>query len=104
MNSQALLHKIKIICPTFANFYRTPARLFIIGGIELSSKEGTTQSDPIGMTVYAIGIIPHLNEMLSILTMNDQMVAFAHDIAAAGKCESLRMWWDSIKIQGPLFG
>ena len=50
INRNVLLQNIRIICPTIAqyvtNCYRIPARLFIIGGKELLSREGTTQGDP----------------------------------------------------------
>ena len=58
-NQNAFLYNIKILCPMFAiyagNCYRLPSRLFIIGGFELCSSEGTTQGDPLGMAIYAIG-------------------------------------------------
>ena len=73
INRKALLHNVKVLCPIFAcyvnNCYRSPARLFVIGGIELKSNEGTTQGDPIGMAVYAIGITPLLNMLLSNMTL-----------------------------------
>ena len=84
INRQALLHNVNVVCPVFSNYvsncYRTPARLFVIGGVELSSKEGTTQGDPIGMAVYATGITPLLNDLMSILAEQDKMAAFADDI------------------------
>ena len=55
INRKAILHNIQIICLILAtyvnNSYRTPARLFIIGGRELKSQEGTTQGDPLGMCI-----------------------------------------------------
>ena len=63
------------------NCYRVHARLFIIGGKELKSREGTTQGDPLGMAVYAIV----LEMMLKITNDNDKMVAFADDLTAVGK-------------------
>ena len=53
INRKALLHNVQVLCPIFSryvnNYYRSPARLFVIGGVELKSNEGTTQGDPIGM-------------------------------------------------------
>ena len=109
INRKALLHNVKVLCPIFAcyvnNCYRSPARLFVIGGIELKSNEGTTQGDPIGMAVYAIGITPLLNMLLStIADIQDQMAAFADDITSVGKLLSLRQWWTQITNIGPHFG
>ena len=96
INRQALLHNVKVVCPVFTNYvsncYRTPARLFVIGGVELCSKEGTTQGDPIGMAVYTTGITPLLNDLMSILVKQDKMAALADDITATRKCRSLRTW------------
>jgi len=51
INRKSLLHNVQVLCPIFStyviNCYRVPARLFVIGGIELKSNEGTTQGDPI---------------------------------------------------------
>ena len=57
-----MLHNLKFICPVIAtyisNCYMCPARLFIIGGGERFSKEGTAQCDPTSMGAYALGILP----------------------------------------------
>ena len=56
------MSNIRIICPEIATFilncYQRPARLFVIGGIEIQSLEGTTQDAPEAMPVYAEAIIP----------------------------------------------
>ena len=108
INGQALLHNTRVICTAFStyvtNCYRRSARLFVIGGVELTSKEGSTQGDSIGMAVYATGITPLLEDLLSVISVHDRMAAFADDITAAGKCVSLRTWWDHITSIGPYFG
>ena len=46
LNRVAALHNVRVLCPIIAtyaiNTYRAPARLFVIGGKELLSSEGTT--------------------------------------------------------------
>ena len=46
LNRKAALHNIRIICPEFStvliNTYRLPVRMFIQGGEEILSVEGTT--------------------------------------------------------------
>ena len=62
VNYKAFLHNINIICPLIATFVHNccfrPSRLFVIGGVEIVSSEGTIQSDHVAMAVYAISIIP----------------------------------------------
>lgn len=62
LNRAAALHNVRILFPTIAtyaiNTYREPARLFIIGGKELRSEEGTTQGDPLAMCLYAVSLQP----------------------------------------------
>jgi hypothetical protein len=64
LNRKVLLHNIRYQCPPMAiyirNCYSTPSRLFVLGGVEILSSEGTTQGDPLAMHVYAIGITPLL--------------------------------------------
>ena len=36
----------------------TPACLFVIGGTEIRSNEGTTQRYTIAMTIYTLGMTP----------------------------------------------
>ena len=74
INQKALLHNIKYLCPAIATFlyncYAISARLFIIGGKELRSSEGTTQGGPIAMAAYALGLtslLDHLHPLLDHL-------------------------------------
>ena len=81
INRSMLLHNVKILCPEVStyirNYYATPARLFITGGGEISSNEGTTQGDPIAMGMYALGLMPLLT---SIESPEILQVAFAQMI------------------------
>ena len=58
----AALHNILVTCPIIAlyaiNTYKNPARLFVVGGHELLSAEGTTQGDPLSMAFYGISLVP----------------------------------------------
>ena len=60
LNRAAALHNISVLCPsieTYAiNTYRRHARLFVMGGKELLSAEGTTQGDPVAMSLYAVSL------------------------------------------------
>ena len=75
INRKVMLHNLKLICPVIAtyisNCYIYPARLFIIGGGELFSKEGTTQGDPTSMDANALGILPVLQFLLDFLSVNE---------------------------------
>ena len=111
-NRSVFLHNISIVCPTVAtyvkNCYSQPSRLFIIGGCELKSSEGTTQGYPIAMAIYAIAIIPL---MLMVLDVSDKlpdkrtkMTAYADDFSAGGSIINLKHWWDTLCKLGPKFG
>ena len=62
VNRKTFIHNIGIICPLLAKFvwncHNLSSQLFINGGGEIWSTEGTTQDNPTAMGIYAIGIIP----------------------------------------------
>ena len=62
LNRAVALHNFTVLCPSIAtyaiNTYRRHARLFIMGGKELQSAEGTTQGDPVAMSLYAVSLQP----------------------------------------------
>jgi hypothetical protein len=107
INRQTLLHNIEYICPSIASFiyncYIIPARLFIMGGKELKSLEGTTQGDPTAMATYALGLTPMLND-LSIIDSRTKHVAFADDLTGAGKLNEIITWWEHLAVEGPKYG
>ena len=108
LNRKVLLHNIQYICPPMTkyvrNCYTIPSRLFVTGGSEISSSEGTTQGDPLAMPVYAIGIIPLLAAINPNPCSSIKHVAYADDLGGIGKIPQLRSWWDKIVDMGPKLG
>ena len=116
INRKVLLNNIYYLCPEIAiftsNCYSIPARLFVVGGVEIESKEGTTQGDPIAMPIYAIGVRPLILALLEQATepppkTNESTVrlcAIADDLSGAGKLVSLRHWWTKVLELGPTIG
>ena len=105
INRAVMLQNIGRICPivyTYAyNCYSVHARLFVLGGGELRSKEGTTQGDPPSMAFYAIGSLP----LIWCLADHERsQVAYADDFTGGGKLNGLRKYFDRIVDRGPLFG
>ena len=107
INREAMLENVSRICPIayiYAyNCYSVHARLFVLGGAELKSKEGTTQGDPTSMALYAIGSLPFL-WLLDQEETGTCQVAYADDLSGGGKIEGLRKWFNVITDKGPLFG
>ena len=106
-----MLHNLNFICPVITtyitNCYIIPARLFTIGGEEILSKEGTTQSDPTAMGAYALGILPLIHFLLEFISINylsAKEVAFADDFTVAGKLTSIRDYWGKLTVPGPKYG
>ena len=84
LNRKAMVHNMKFLCPAMAiyvkNCYGTPSRLFVFGGKEIKSAEGTTQGDPCAMPAYGIGIMPFLACIKPINLENVKQLAYADDI------------------------
>ena len=110
INRNVFLHNIRIICPEISTFisncYQRPARLFVVGGIEISSLEGTTQGDPTAMYVYALGILPLIIVLSEPISVSEKVrqSAFADDLAGGGTLVQLRRWWDTIIEMGKYIG
>ena len=107
MNRSAALHNIQIMCKEMAlyvvNTYRSPSRLFIRGGGEILSREGTTQADPLAMPWYA------LNTSIMIQKLRDhyplvKQVWLADDLAGGGSIVQLYNWYKYLSKEGQKFG
>ena len=107
MNRQVALHNIRYICLPFSialiNTYRIPSRLFVSGGKEMSSQEGTTQGDNLAMSFYGLGINPLLKSLKDKVGKVKQ-VWLADDATGAGKLKHLRTWWDLLIKDGNQLG
>ena len=105
INRKMFLHNIKIICPEISTFisncYQKPARLFVVGGIEIMSQEGTTQGAPTAMYVYGLGLVPLI---LALSAVAVRQSAFADDLAGGGTIQHLKEWWDEMIHLGEFIG
>ena len=76
-----------------------------MGGVEISSAEGTTQGDPSAMPSYAIGILPFLALIKpEIEPEKMKHVAYADDLGGGSKLEKIRSWWQKTVDFGPAIG
>ena len=107
MNRSAALHNIQIMCKEMAlyviNAYRSPSRLFICGGGEILSREGTTQGDPLAMPWYT------LNTSIMIQNLRDhcplvKQVWLADESAGGGSIVHLYNWYRQLSKEGQKFG
>ena len=106
LNRAAALHNIRVLCPSIAtyaiNTYREPARLFIVGGQELRSSEGTTQGDPLAMSLYASSLQPLITR-LQVKSAASQC-CYADDATGCGSLGDVKTWWDELMVSGPPLG
>ena len=103
INRKATLHNISILCPIIStyirNCYKTPARLFIIAGTEILSKEGTNQGDPTLIAAYALGVTLLIENLLEITSSNklySKVTAYADDFTAAGSVKDIKCYWEHL--------
>ena len=106
LNRQGALHNIRVQCPIIATYAvntdRLSARLFIIGGQEILSGEGTTQGDPLAMGLYALSIQPLITSLQGACKI--KQCWFADDASGAGPVAEIKRWWDTLSAIGPYFG
>ena len=107
LNREAALHNVARLCPALAgvikNTYSHPIRLFVSGGGEVASAEGTCQGDPLAMALYAVSISP-LVQRLQDACPSIRQSWYADDDAAAGSLSSLKSYWDELQEIGPGYG
>ena len=103
LNRQVALRNTEVVCPAMApvliNTYRNSSWLFVDGQC-MSSREGTTQGDPLAMAMYAIATQPLIHRLHGIA----KQVWYADDSAAGSNLEGLRRWWDMLEGIGPNYG
>ena len=103
LNRATALHNIIVLFPSIAtyaiNTFREPSRLFIVGGQELRSSEGTTQGDPLSMSLYAISLQP-LMTRLQVKSAASQCW-YADDATGCGFLEDVKTWWDKLMVSEP---
>ena len=111
INRNVFLHNVTIICLAIAiyvkNCYSLHLRIFIIGGNEIRSCEGTSQGDTITIAVYAIANIPMILMIADITSKIDystKTAAYADNVTTAGKIIQLKNWWKKLCILGSKFG
>ena len=94
LNRAAALHNINLLCPIIAiyaiNTYRQqPARLFVIGGKEIVSAEGTSQGDPFyGHPFYGSICLQAASSV--------KQYWFADDARGAGSITEIMTRWDTL--------
>ena len=96
MNRAVAKHNIQITCKELStyiiNTYRSPFRLFICGGGETLSQEGTTQGDPLAMPWYSINTSIMI-QSLRALTPEVKQVWLADDSTGGGRIAPLYSWY-----------
>ena len=107
MNRAVALHNIQITCKEMSlyiiNTYRSPSRLFICGGGEILSQEGTTQGDPLAMPWYSVNTSIMI-QSLRISTPGDKQVWLADDSAGGGQIVPLHNWYNYLSQEGKKYG
>ena len=107
LNREVTLHNIKITCSFFTyiliNTYQTSSRMIIMRGAEIQPSGGTTQSDNLAMSFYAIATI-QIQQLLRISFHDVKQVWLVEDAAGAGPLKSLKNWWTNIISEDGCFG
>ena len=92
------MHNTDYLCSSITifvkNCYSTQSSFFIVEGTEITSKEGTAQSDPVSMAICGIGVTLLINMLIDILSndyrVNVNVMVYADDFSTAGNLQYLR--------------
>ena len=107
MNKAVAMHNLQITCNKMSmyiiNTYRSLSRLFICGGGEILSQEGTTQGDPLAMPWYSVNTFI-MFQSLSLNIPEVKQVWLADDSAGGGRLVNLYSWYKYLEEEGKKFG
>ena len=107
MNRSVALHNIQITCKEMSlyisNTYRSPSRLYICGGGEIFSQEGTTQGDPLAMPWYSVNSSIMI-QSLRTSTPGVKQVWLADDSGGGGQIVPLYNWYNHLSQEGKKYG
>ena len=71
-----------------------------VDGETVYSREGTTQGNPLPMSIYGIAILPLIQKLQGLY----RQLWFADNASAGGKITQLKEWWSRMQSLGPSFG
>ena len=101
LNRQVALRNIRALCLSLAtaliNTYQRDIELFVDGST-LYSQEGTTQGDPLAMSMYALALLPLIEK-----TNPDSDIIqtwYADDAATTGSIQKLHERWNALVTLG----
>ena len=104
LNRSLALQNIELICPSIVtalrNSYDSPSNLYVNGKI-LISQEGTTQGDPLAMSMYGLALLP-LMRLLEDTEITQKW--YADDGNAVGKLDAIHRLYKKLQQHGPAFG
>jgi hypothetical protein len=96
MNRAVAMHNLQITCNKLSmyiiNTYRGPSRLFICGGGEILSQEGTTKGDPLTMPWYSVNTAVMI-QSLGLNVPEVKQVWLADDSAGGGRLMYIHNWY-----------
>ena len=107
LNSGLALHNILHLCLSFWRLlinmyiYKSDVSMFIDGDCKLS-KEGTTQGDPLAISMFAVASFPLIKQLDELSDVTQ--LWYADDATAVGEFQELRRWWDNINTIGKFYG